>query len=147
MPPLVRQSAVRTVLLASIAYVAVGVATAALAGAASSSAGVKGWRLTAWLVSLAVFSIHLAIERYRHVPHSSAALRVALAVALGAFGVAALGPLRSHWGEPQLVKMAALSLVLWPVLTGVPAFGVALVGGHVVDRLTGRTRTPSVRRA
>jgi hypothetical protein len=126
-----------TVLLASVAYVVIGVGTAALAGIATSPAGVKGWRLAAWLLSLAVFGIHVASARRRPGGRSSAALEVALAVALGAFGVAALGPVRSHWGEPHLMRVALLSLIAWPLLTGVPAFGAALVAGYLIDRIHG----------
>lgn len=124
------------ILIAGAAYVIVGIGTAYLAGAASSPAGVKGWRLAAWLLSLAVFVLHLVIERARRLPASRVALRVALGVGLGAFGVAALGPVRTHWGQPHLMHGAVLSLGLWPIATGVPAFGVALIIGFAVDRFS-----------
>jgi hypothetical protein len=34
-----------------------------------------------------------------------------------------------------------LSLVLWPVLTGIPAFVVALAGGAVLGRASGKRGT------
>lgn len=135
------------VLLAGAAYVLVGTVTAILAGMAPSSAGVKGWRFAAWLLSLVVFAVHFAIERDRDARRVSVAARVALAVAIGAFGVAALGPMRMHWGEPARLKLAMLSLVAWPVVTGVPAFVVALLGGTVLDRLAGRIRASRSRAA
>ena len=139
-----RQIRVWTIVLASVAYVVVGIGTAMLAGAASAPTGVKGWRLAAWLLSLAVFGVHLAIERGRHEQRPGAARqiawRVALAVALGALGAAALGPMRSHWGEPHMLRLAILSLIAWPVLTGVPAFAVAWVIVLVLDRLGVRSR-------
>jgi len=124
----------RTVLLASAAYIVVGIATAALAGMASSPSGVKAWRLAAWLLSLAIFGVQIAIERRRRLGRVSVAVSVALAVAIGAFVLAALGPLRSHWGDPSRLKLALLSLVAWPVLTGIPAFLVALTAGFFLDR-------------
>lgn len=127
-----------TILLAGAAYVLVGTGTAIVAGMAPSSAGVKGWRFAAWLLSVVVFAVHFAIERDRDGRRMSVAARVALAVGIGAFGVAALGPLRMHWTEPARLKLVMLSLVAWPVLTGVPAFVVALVGGIVLDRLAAR---------
>jgi hypothetical protein len=51
--------------------------------------------------------------------------------------VAVLGPVRAHWGEPSRLKLVLLSIVAWPVITAVPAFVVALIGGIVLDRLTG----------
>jgi len=136
-----RQMRAWAVLLASIAYVVVGIGTAILAGVASSPPGVKAWRLAAWLLSLAIFGIHLAIERGRHAHRLRVAVQVALAVALGALGVAAFGPVRSHWGEPHLLKLTVLSLVAWPVLTGAPAFAVALVVGFVLDRVATATQS------
>ncbi|HSQ30423.1 MAG TPA: hypothetical protein VLN49_11270 [Gemmatimonadaceae bacterium] len=139
-----RQMRVWTILVAGVAYVVVGIGTALLAGAASSPTGVQAWRLAAWLLSLAVFGVHLAIERGRHEHRPGAARhiasQVALAVALGALGVAALGPMRSHWREPHMVRLALLSLVAWPVLTGVPAFAVAWMLVLILDRLGVRTR-------
>jgi hypothetical protein len=129
-----------TVLLAGAAYVLIGIGTAMLAGMASSSAALKGWRLAAWLLSLVVFCVHFAVERNRDAPRVSVAEHVALAVAIGAFGVAVLGPLRMHWGEAARLKLVMLSLVAWPILTGVPAFVVALLGGILLDRLTPGTQ-------
>lgn len=135
-----RQIRVWTVLLAGAAYVIVGTATAALAGMASSPTGVKTWRLAAWLLSLGIFGTHIAVERRRQLRAVSVATSVALAVALGAFVVAALGPFRAHWGDPSRLRLAMLSLVAWPLLTGIPAFGVALVVGVVLDRTPGISR-------
>lgn len=129
-----RHDRVLPLLLAAAAYVVAGIGTAALAGMTTSAGGVKGWRAAAWLLSLAVFAIHFAIEHRRRVRPSSVALQVALAVSLGAFGVAALGPLRAHWADPSRLRLALLSVVAWPVLTGVPAFLVALLGSFLLDR-------------
>ena len=128
------------ILLAAAAYVLIGTGTSLLGAAVSSSAAGKAWRLAAWLLSLVVFGVHFAIERDRHPRRVRVAARVALAVAIGAFGVAALGPIRTHWGEPARLKLVLLSLVAWPVLTGVPAFVVALLGGIVLDRLVAGTQ-------
>ena len=127
---------IATILLAGAGYVVASVGAAALSGTVS----VKTWRLAAWLLSLAIFITHFVIERRRLPRSSSVAARVAIAVAIGAFGVAALGPLRAHWGEPSRPRLILLSIVAWPVMTGVPAFVAALIGGLVLDRLTGTRR-------
>lgn len=124
-----------TVLLAGVAYVIAGAGTATLSRVASSPASARSWRLAAWLLSLAIFVTHFIIERKRRSQPSSVAARVAIAVAIGAFGVAMLGPVRAHWGEAGRLKLTLLSIVAWPVITGVPAFVVALIGGLALDRL------------
>lgn len=127
--------------LASGAYAAVGLGTAVLARGASAPAAVTAWRLAAWLLALAIFVLHFVAERRRHSRASRISLHVALAVAIGAFVLAALGPVRAHWAEPSRARLAVLSLVAWPILTAVPAFFVALVGALAV-----RARLPQPRR-
>ncbi|MEP6914743.1 MAG: hypothetical protein ABJC89_03825 [Acidobacteriota bacterium] len=75
------------------------------------------------------------------------AVNVALAVALAAFALAALGPVRSHWRDAHLARVAVLSLVAWPVLAGVPAFIAALAGGHILERTFRSKQTPPSRAA
>ena len=133
-----------TLIGAAAAYVLFGTGTAMLAAAARSPAAVTGWRALAWLGSLAVFGIHFVRERRRRDGRTRAATRVALAVALGAAGVAALGPLRAHWQEPGRLRLTVLSVLAWPLLTGIPAFAVALVGEYIGDRWASRT-SPSQR--
>jgi hypothetical protein len=124
----------RMFVLASAGYIFAGSGTAFLAGSASSPAGVKAWRLGSWILSLLIFACHFAGElRFRTRPRNSAGI-IACAVALGAFGVAVLGPLRAHWGEPDRSRLALLSIVAWPLITGVPAFFVALCARLLVDR-------------
>jgi hypothetical protein len=136
---LAREQWIGPALLAALAYLLVGVVTADLAGAAATPHMRTFWRLVAWGLSLAVFVGHLALEQTRH--RSSvkiAAVHVAAAVALGAFALAAAGPVRSHWNAPDLRRVSLLSLALWPMITGVPAFLAALVGGAILKRLVVR---------
>ena len=78
-----RQSWVPTVVLLGVGYALVGIVFAVPA------AHVQAWRLAAWVVSAIGYAAHIGYERYRlqHSP-GSAALHVACAVALGAFGLA-----------------------------------------------------------
>jgi hypothetical protein len=107
---------------------------------ASSPGEVKGWRLAAWLLGFGVFGIHFVSERHRHQRALGVAVRVALAVALGAFGLAVFGPVRTHWGESSQLRLAAFSLIAWPLLTGLPAFLLALLGGRVLDQMHARAQ-------
>ena len=137
------------VVIVGVAYVVIGVATAALAGTAASPRGVTAWRLAAWLLSLAAFLAHLVYDRLRPDSTSASTARhVAAAVALGAFLLAAAGPVRSHWATPNFWRVAALSVVVWPILAGIPAFVAALVLGSIIGRAhakgaTGRSYTKS----
>lgn len=128
--------ATRRVGFAAAAYAAIGVGTAALAGSSTSGAGVKGWRFAAWGLSLAVFVVHLILERASGPTLAREALRIAVAVALGAFLLALLGPVRSHWAQPDAAK-AIVSLLAWPLILGVPAFVAALVGLWTLERSRG----------
>jgi hypothetical protein len=134
MLPHLRMVRASMLVVASAGYVLAGTGTAVLAGSASSPAAVKAWRLCAWLLSLVVFGFHFAGERRCRTRPVSGAMYLASAVALGAVGVAALGPLRAHWSEPARLRLALLSIVAWPLLTGVPAFVVALSGRLLLDR-------------
>lgn len=142
-----RNQWIRPVLLVAVIYAVVGIVTADLAGSTSSHQTVTMWRLAAWLLSLIAFMGHIAYERVRR-PREvrNTAARVAAAVALGAFALAAVGPVRSHWGTPDFWRVSVLSLPLWPVLTGVPAFLVAFAAGSILRRLRMRDHSPPSKR-
>ena len=123
-----RQSWVRTVVLLGFGYALVGIVFAVPA------THVQAWRLAAWVVSAAGYATHIAYERF-HLNNSpgSAALHVAFAVALGAFGLAVGANIHSlSTGQTnQHRQLLLLSLGIWPIITALPAFLVAL-GTNVV---------------
>ena len=87
------------------------------------------WRVTAWLISAVVFAVHIGYERFRlrNAPRL-AALHTAAAVALGAFLIAAAALVHATTvieHAPYLRFVVALAI--WPIITAVPAFLVALV--------------------
>jgi hypothetical protein len=128
----------RAVLLLAIFYTLVGVLFA-LPGT-----HVRVWRLAAWLVSVAAFVLHVGFERFRlHNAPRSAALHVALAAALGAFGLAVAAIAHSvvvgTGSEHQ--HLLLIALVVWPVITGGPAFLVGLVASWVFTRIPWSTST------
>lgn len=90
---------------------------------------VQAWRLAAWVVSAIGYAAHIRYERLR-LPRSpsSAALHVAVGVALGAFGLAVGANLHSLFTDSPHPRrlLLLLSLAIWPVITAVPAFLVAL---------------------
>ena len=98
---------------------------------------VQAWRLAAWVVSAAGYASHIAYERFqlKNSP-GSAALHVAFAVALGAFGVAVGANIHSlSTGQTdQHRRLLLLSLGIWPIITALPAFLVALVTNVLLAR-------------
>lgn len=94
------------------------------------------WRLAAWLICVVAFAIHISLEhiRLRNSPRRTA-LHVSLAVALGALGLAIaanIHALRTGTGNQRLLVLA---LVIWPMITGVPAFIAALIAAATLVRI------------
>jgi hypothetical protein len=96
---------------------------------------VRAWRLAAWGVCAVGYAAHIAYERFRlRSSPVSSALHVAFAVALGAFGVAVGANIHSLLARSanQRRQLLLLSLGIWPVITGLPAFLVALGANGVL---------------
>jgi hypothetical protein len=117
----------RRVLFTGVFYTVVGVTFSALAGSAGTNQARVMWRLTAWAASAIAFAAHLAYEqlKLRSSPLTTA-WHCAMAVALGALGLAVAANLHALRDASSNQRSHALSLVLLPVLCGLPAFGVAL---------------------
>ena len=122
---------VRAALILGAVYALVGI------GFALPAYHVKLWRLAAWAVSAIAYAAHVCYEHFRlRSPPRSAALHVASAVALGAFGLAvganihslSLGSTNGHR------HLLLLALGLWPVITALPAFLIALGASWVLAR-------------
>ena len=113
------------VILFGVVYLVVGVTFAEL-----------GWRLPAWLVSAVAFAVHIAYEhfRLRNSPRWTA-LHASAAAALGAFGLAVAANVHELSANPGNHRsLLLLALVLWPILTAVPAFVVALAAAAGLAR-------------
>jgi hypothetical protein len=126
----------RAAFLAGIAYLVIGLGTADLARLSGG-----GWRLVAWATSAVVFLAHIMYERRRlHGAPATSALHAALAVALGAFGLALAATLRAA-AMGNYRGAYALALVAWPAMTGIVSFVAAwlLV---TVGALLGKMRGP-----
>jgi cation transport ATPase len=133
-----RQAWAAAVLLLAVLYTLVGVLFA------FPDTHVRMWRLAAWLVSAAAFVMHVGFERFRlHNAPRSAALHVALAAALGAFGLAVAAIVNSVvvGSGSAHQRLLLIALVAWPAITGVPAFLVGLVASWVLARIPWSTST------
>ncbi len=112
------------VILIGVVYLVVGVA---FPNPPASNENQFLWRLAAWVICAVAFAIHIGLEHF--VLRSSAlrnAFHVSLAVAIGAFGLAAAANLHARAGGGNQ-RLLALALVIWPVMTGIPAFVVGLI--------------------
>jgi len=129
-----RQSWVGAAILLGVGYALVGIAFAVPA------THVQAWRLAAWVVSAIAYAAHIAYERFRlRNSPGSAALHVACAVALGGFGLAVGANIHSLSGESthQHRQLLLLSLGLWPLITALPAYLVALGACVILARALG----------
>ena len=125
-----RYSWVRTAVLFGVGYALIGIVFAL------PISHVKAWRLAAWVVSAIAFATHIVYERIRQNPPAPAALHVACAVALGAFGLAVGANIHSLSAgtSPEHRELLLLSLGIWPVMAALPAFLVALGINAVLAR-------------
>jgi len=95
------------------------------------------WRLIAWAISGGAFAAHIWYEHFKLRSSSrGTAWHVALAVAIGAFGLAVAGMIRSLPTGTGTRPLWLLALVLWPAITAVPAFLVAWIAAVVLSRQT-----------
>jgi len=127
----IRQSWVGVAVLVGIGYAVVGIVFAV------PTTHVQAWRVAAWIVSAIGYAAHITYERVQlRKSHSSAALHVALAVGLAAFGLAVRANIHalSSGSTNRYPPLLALSLAIWPVMTALPAFLVALATSVVLAR-------------
>ena len=120
------------VLVLGALYFVAGIVFAALAKSAVSTEMRTAWRLAAWVISAVGFGAHL---RYEHVRLNSSprttAFHVALAVGLGAFALAVSASLHARATQHPFPVIA---LAIWPVVTALPAFLVALAIAAMLTR-------------
>jgi len=117
----------RAVILVGAVYFVTGITLAAFAGMSASSQMRVIWRLMAWVISAAAFLAHIGYGhfRLRNTPITTA-LHTSVAVAMGAFALAAAANVHALWVGSGNRRLLTIALVAWPALTAVPAFVVAL---------------------
>lgn len=138
----VRKRWLLSALLIGALYFLIGAGFSAFARWDTSIATHETWNRLAFLLSGFLFLIHLGHEhfRLRHSPQIIAT-HVAIAVAIGAFGLALMANIHDLSSPSGYRTRMLVALLAWPLLTSVPAFTVALI---VTAGLTlGRRRTSS----
>ncbi|MFN2637573.1 MAG: hypothetical protein ABR585_11135 [Gemmatimonadaceae bacterium] len=132
-----RKAWVRAALIAGVAYLIIGRVFAV------PTDNVRVSRLAAWVVSAAVYAVHIWDEHGRLRSRSrSTAMHVAFAVAMGAFGLAVAGMIRSMTTPTGFRPRWFLAIVVWPIVTAVPAYVVALLLAATLARFS-RSENPT----
>jgi len=122
-----------TVIPVGVLYFAVGIASAALAGAAASNQMRFFWRLSAFVISAVVFAAHIGYEHFRlRNTGRRTAWQASVGVALGAFALALTANIHDLGSASGYRPRMLIALVAWPLLTAVPAFIVARVVAAVL---------------
>ena len=130
-----RQRWLSTAILVGALYLAVGIASAALAGAAVSHQMRSFWRLSAFAISAVVFGAHIAHEHFRRRNTvRPTAWHASVAVAIGAFALALQANIHDLGSASGYRPRMLIALVAWPLLTAVPAFVVALAAAAGLAR-------------
>jgi hypothetical protein len=120
------------VFLVAALYLVSGLVSASLSRNAGSGQAREACRLAAWVISAVAFAAHIWYEHVglRTTPRTTA-FHVALAVGLAGFGLAVSASLHGHATNHPF---PATALLIWPVMTALPAFIVALVVVVVLSR-------------
>jgi hypothetical protein len=120
----------RTALLVGAVYLVIGRVFSL------PSTNVHLWRILAWFLSGVAFIVHMRYELWwlRNSPRVSA-VHVALGVAIGAVALALAGMVYNLSTGSGLRPAWLLALALWPAITAIPAFLVALGTGALLARL------------
>ena len=115
------------VLLGAV-YFVIGIGFGAFAAWAASNSMRVTWNRLAFLASGVVFAVHIGYEHFRlgNSPRVIAS-HASIAVAIGAFALALSANIHDLWSASGYRPRMLVALVAWPLLTGVPAFIVALV--------------------
>lgn len=128
----------RISLLAGVFYFAVGRLFA------WPTFNVQLFRWAAWVISFVAYFAHIWFEHSRlHNTPRRIALHVSAGVGVGAFLLAVAAMVHNIALKGTAVGPAWLiSLVAWPLLTGIPAFVATLVGALVLARRDKRAPRP-----
>jgi hypothetical protein len=135
-----RKVETRAIVIVGLAYASIGVGLGYLAGIQNSEQRVFAVRLSAWIVSAALFTGHFLYQHFRLRSSSLiTALNVSLAVAIGAF-LLAVGAIANTLirGQGNIGRLA-LALVLWPLMTSIPALVVSFISAKILALVQSRS--------
>lgn len=115
-------------MLVGALYCTIGIGFSAFAARSTSHRTVVAWNVASFVVSAIVFAIHIGYENFGLSNRPlMVALHASLAVALGAFLLAVSANIHSFRVANSNHRLLAIALVIWPLMTGIPAFVVTLI--------------------
>jgi hypothetical protein len=125
---------IMVLLVGAFYFVVAGIAFGAFAAWSTSNRMVVAWRVASFVVSLVAFAIHIGYEHFRlgNRPLRNAS-HASMAVALGAFLLAVAANIHAIGVASANHRLLAAALVIWPVMTGIPAFVVALIAAALLS--------------
>jgi hypothetical protein len=111
-----------------VLYCTIGITFSAFAARSSSHRMAVAWNFASFGVSLVVFAIHIGYEHFRIGNRPLiVALHTSLAVALGGLLLALAANIHAIRVASANHRLLAIALIVWPLMTGIPAFVVALI--------------------
>ena len=130
-----RQTWVVCAVLFGAAYLVVALVSNVLIGWSGPNY-VRAWRLSAFVVSGVLFAIHIAYEHFK-TPNSplTVAVHTSVAVGTGACLLAVAAIVNSLLVNAHNLRLLLIALVVWPIITALPAFLVALVVSVALARI------------
>jgi len=124
-----------TATLIGALYLAISLASSALASGATSDGLRFFWRLSAFIVSGVMLVAHVAYEHLRlRSTVRLTAWHATVAAALGGLGLAMAANLHDLGSATGYRPRMLVALVAWPLLTAAPAFVAAMAMAAVLDR-------------
>ena len=123
-----RKRWLRAVLLLGVVYFVIAIAFGEFASRAASDSMRETWNRLAFLACGVAFAVHIGYEHFRlgNSPRITAS-HASIAVAVGAFALALKANIHDLGSASGYRPRMLIALVVWPLLTAVPAFIVALV--------------------
>jgi len=118
----------RAVVLLGAVYFVIAIVFGEFANRAASNSMRETWNRLAFLASGIAFAAHIGYEHFR-LGNSTrmTASHASMAVAVGAFALALKANIHDLGSASGYRPRMLIALAIWPLLTGVPAFIVALV--------------------
>ena len=136
----VRKSWIGRAILLGCAYLLISLVFSVL-DKSSASHPIRFWRIATWVVCLALYLGQIWYESFRLAssPHSTA-LHAAVGVCVGSFGLAAAATVHSLLSSHGNLRSLLVALLVWPVITGIPAYLVALGASWLLTRIPRRAQ-------
>ncbi len=135
-----KQSWLKVMILSSTLYLLIGIIFPLFSKSLSPREIPNLWRLLSFLTSAFVYGIHIGYEHSRlHNTPLQIAFHTSLAVALGAIVLAGFINIEALWANPGNHNSLLTAIFLWPLITGVPAFIVAVIIAIGIAKIKNKT--------